>query len=553
MSDGRSNLRGWLQRLADNSGARQNINWFGRNPGDFVAEFDGEGIRTEAGRRAFLEQRSGSDRVVNPTDVVVDSTPAYPYGLEAVGVTRDTDGSFNTYPRRELVTGVPEGRVAGQSWGREGTKEVATAFAQGASSQFLNPTGGPNESARSDAKLPTELSPGDPGTARAVVRNLTAVANTPFVGLNALANLTDLERGREEGFGANIKSAGDVVRDFVQDPSQNEAVKWLEEIGFPYPQAGGLVADVFMPGPGEAKAVGSAAAKATGNILGIATALPIGRAFRKIPEAERFMKETAELAEAESLDAVETLRQFEQTTDAIGDSPITVTVRPDDSPRAVVRGGEEAQGNAGKQNATFNVRTENYVMQAGISELDGGLYIGTLNRTGALKEAFAEASSRGLSRQDAADAAGLGTRTDLGYIGGFIRDVADTHRIPAYTTPIPIGTREMSQRELYRMYNKFGFLPRTKRNASGDIVFTGYMVRPALPTDPTRAKNDLRARINLFQDLEERMPEVVFGSMSAQMAPQRIQSMLPQDTLKALDRYSEQAKLQSEMYFGAPK
>jgi len=105
--------------------------------------------------------------------------------------------------------------------------------------------------------------------------------------LQATANLTNLERAREEGFGANLEAAGEVVRSHVTEPGSVNYETYLEEIKFPYPKLGAFLMSVIEPGLGEfataGKAFGGAvmsmAKSAADFITPIAFLLPLRKAF----------------------------------------------------------------------------------------------------------------------------------------------------------------------------------------------------------------------------------------------------------------------------------
>lgn len=527
---------------------------------DEVGQVDDVREVGEAAQSVFRSRESESDEA----RTAVRRDVSFPSPEEVYGPRRLSGGNFTPFSDRNFAAGevgqqparmLPDRTVAPTDVSTD-KRDVrdnsvaqmigeairqAQASANAASSGRSTP-GGTGGGGRVAVPLPTDVQPGDPGTARGVVDNITTVFNSPFVGLNALANLTNIERGREQGFGANVQGAGDVIQDFVNDPAQNEAVKWLQEIGYPYPEAGGLVADLFMPGPGETKAIGSAASKAAGSLVGVASALPVGRAFRKVPEAEAFIKQVEELSQRNDLDAVETMQEFDTRVGGTPNNPVDIDVYNVD---------QTYDGNT--LTADIDFRTKNYKVQSRVSPDDGGLYIDTLNRRGELKDMFLEAKKQGLDAEEAAMAAGLEARSDLGYIGGILRDVADTHGLPAYGAPGAFDTQEMATSDLFRMYNKLGFVPEYAL-INGQRQFTGRIVRPTMPTDPKLAKQELRNRIDLFQQLDSTLPEDALSSVgqSAQEIDEML-SALPPDLLDEFARYTDEGLRQGENYFGTPR
>lgn len=69
--------------------------------------------------------------------------------------------------------------------------------------------------------------------------------------LRSLASLTNLERGREEGVGANVAEAGQRWGDYFEDPLSNTYRDYAEDVNFPYPGAAGLAMELGEPGPSE--------------------------------------------------------------------------------------------------------------------------------------------------------------------------------------------------------------------------------------------------------------------------------------------------------------
>lgn len=77
-----------------------------------------------------------------------------------------------------------------------------------------------------------------------------ALMNLPAAALEAVANLTNLRRGRQEGFGANVRGALDVGRRWMDDPNSVNYETYAQEVNFPYPQAFGVGASLVEPGVG---------------------------------------------------------------------------------------------------------------------------------------------------------------------------------------------------------------------------------------------------------------------------------------------------------------
>jgi hypothetical protein len=103
--------------------------------------------------------------------------------------------------------------------------------------------------------------------------------NLPFDALSAVANLTNLERGREEGFRANIEGARAAFSESL-NPDRFAAVEYAEEIGYPFPVALGTALDVAMPGPGALGFLPAPIMRALGKITGVVedgkSVVPIG-------------------------------------------------------------------------------------------------------------------------------------------------------------------------------------------------------------------------------------------------------------------------------------
>ena len=196
----------------------------------------GEEIRSEGGREAWLEGQAGLDSVVNPSDVVVESTPAFPVGTMAVGAI-SPEGEYSMYPRRDLVSGVPEGRVAGQSWGEEGVEEVAGLLSRdelGLNPQFSDPGEG-----------------GLVNSGEAWESGLSGV----FTGVEDLGmqllNVGPAQVGEDYPLGDKLRDTGSILQGLVR-PSEYES---------PYADASGverLAGGLLQPDPGDVARVGAA-------------------------------------------------------------------------------------------------------------------------------------------------------------------------------------------------------------------------------------------------------------------------------------------------------
>lgn len=105
-------------------------------------------------------------------------------------------------------------------------------------------------------------------------KNLTAGLNAFAYGAQSLAELTNLERAQAEGFGSNLTAVKNLYRQFSNDPSSVNMVSYMREIGYPYADVAGNVADFLVPGPGEA--MGAAKAVAGAAAAGARTAVQMG-------------------------------------------------------------------------------------------------------------------------------------------------------------------------------------------------------------------------------------------------------------------------------------
>ena len=114
-------------------------------------------------------------------------------------------------------------------------------------------------------------------------RSIDFAFGTIPTALEATANLTNLERAREEGFGANLQAAGEVVRSHVAEPGSVNYETYLREINFPMPKVGALAMAAIEPGFGELKAFGGAIASAVRGAADLLTPaaflLPMRKAF----------------------------------------------------------------------------------------------------------------------------------------------------------------------------------------------------------------------------------------------------------------------------------
>jgi len=125
--------------------------------------------------------------------------------------------------------------------------------------------------------------------------------NLPFDALSAVANLTNLERGREEGFGANVEGARGAFSESL-DPDRFAPADYAREIGAPFPETTGFLLDVLAPGPGELRMLDAwlppALLRALGKITGVTDdagmAVPIAHGTPILfdePRASRFGSE----------------------------------------------------------------------------------------------------------------------------------------------------------------------------------------------------------------------------------------------------------------------
>lgn len=105
-------------------------------------------------------------------------------------------------------------------------------------------------------------------------KSLTAGLNAFAYGAQSLAELTNLERARAEGFGSNLTAVKNLYRQFSNDPSSVNMVSYMREINAPYADVVGNVAEFLVPGPGEV--MGAAKAVAGAAAAGARTAVQMG-------------------------------------------------------------------------------------------------------------------------------------------------------------------------------------------------------------------------------------------------------------------------------------
>ena len=82
------------------------------------------------------------------------------------------------------------------------------------------------------------------------VRNFQLAVNTPAAGAQALANLTNLRRAQQEGFGANVAGAREVLGSHWRDPGSVNLETYFSEVNVPYAETASLLAAPFEPGIG---------------------------------------------------------------------------------------------------------------------------------------------------------------------------------------------------------------------------------------------------------------------------------------------------------------
>jgi len=146
--------------------------------------------------------------------------------------------------------------------------------------------------------------------------------NLPFDALSAVANLTNLERGREEGFRANIEGARAAFSESL-NPDRFAAVEYAEEIGYPFPVALGTALDVAMPGPGELKP-----------LLSLLAPRNITKFMRQYGNVEfvpaRFLRNARGNTLRRTPEEMDVLREEIMANPAGIDDPIKVMFNPDD-------------------------------------------------------------------------------------------------------------------------------------------------------------------------------------------------------------------------------